>query len=165
MMKKAFLAFPLFGILIGCPPALNPLSNIADKLDVKVDEIEPHLRIQIPPNRSSLDITIHLSIESSASFALGAQSFSGTLGIEHQGATQAITNIKVSKGFDIPARGRASIPITLNLTYDDIKNSWEPINRAARDKSATWKLEGNLQATALGLSVNIPVRATKTTGF
>jgi hypothetical protein len=164
-MKKSLLAFPLIGILAGCPPGLNPLGNIAEKLDVKVDSIDPHLRLQIPLSRSSLDITINLSVQSSAPVNVIAQSFSGTLGLEQQGSTHPVTDIKISKKLEIPAKGRASIPISLSLKHDDVKNSWDAISRAAREKSATWKLDGKLHVESHGVSAQIPVHATKKTGM
>jgi len=164
-----FSALTLMLALTGCmkpsPERLiAEVDDIINQLSFQIEKLEPKLRVELPIDRSGLDVIIHLGIETPTDKPINAKSFFGKLEIEQGGESNILGDVKFSGGVSVPARSSGTVPITLQFKYDDIRNAWKPLANVALGHVAVWKLSGGLELTSGKNTYTVPVNLSTTTG-
>lgn len=164
-MNPRWLALPSLLLLVGCP-ALDPAQAYRDaarRLAFSLDRVEPTLRVAFPLERSRVGFRLTLGVDNPSDLHLKARSLGGELLLEHGGQVQRVGNVAFTQGLDLPARGRASLPVELSFTYEELKGAWGPLQKVLRSPhGAVWRLEGQAGLDVLGIPVTVPLRARKT---
>ena len=168
-MRNALLLSALALALTGCKTAtpeqlIAGIGSMISQLHIHIEKLEPKPRIEIPLERSGLDVVIHLGIENPMDIPINAKSFSGKLEIEQNRASNVLGDVNFGGAVSIPARGSGTIPITLQFNYNDIKNALSPVTNIVRGQTTVWKLSGRLGLSSARSTYTIPVNLSKTTG-
>ena len=168
-MRNALVISALALALAGCtqPSAerlIAEVGNVFSQLSFQIEKLEPKPRLEIPLDRSGLDVVIHLGIENPTDVSINAKSFFGKLEIEQGGATNVLGDVNFSGAVSIPARSTGTVPITLQFKYNDIKNAWKPVANVALGHAAVWKLSGGLELNSSKNTYTVPVNLSKATG-
>lgn len=166
-MRAPWLAVPALLLLVGCPQGLDPTAayrEAARKIRFSVERVEPSLQLALPLDQSRLVLRVTVGLENPTGTRLRARGFQGRLSLDDQGAGHPLGGVAFSQGIDLPAQGRATVPVDLAFTYRELKESWSPVSAAVKGRRATWRLEGNLDLEVMGFPFTVPVRASKGSG-
>lgn len=165
-MRAPWLALPALLLLVGCPQ-LDPTAayrEAAQKLRFSVDRVEPSLQLAWPLERSRLNLKLTLGVDNPTGTRFTARGFAGKLSLDEGGANHPLGDVGFNQGIDLPAQGRASVPVDLGFTYEQLKQAWSPISGAVKGHRGTWRVEGQLQLDVMGFPLSVPVRASKASG-
>ena len=168
-MRNALVLSALVLALTGCKTTtpeqlIAGVGSIISQLHIHIEKLEPKPRIEIPLDRSGLDVIIHLGVENPTDIPINAKSFIGKLEIEQSGASSVLGDVNFGGAVSIPARSSGTIPITLQFKYNDIKSAWKPVANVAMGQTTVWKLSGGLGFGSARSTYTIPVNLSKTTG-
>jgi len=170
-MRKAIYVSLAIALLAGCVPSFitnranRKMDEVMSKLIVKIDKIEPKLRTQLPVSQSGLDLKIDLAIENPTKEKINAQSLVAKLEITQLGEVQLLGDVTFNKPAKVPKNGKVVVPILLQFKYDDIRRSWKQVANIALGHQTTWRLVGDLEVKAFGLTHRKKVDISDTTGF
>jgi len=170
-MRKAIYLSLALGLLAGCVPSFmsdranKKMDEVMSKLIVKIDKIEPKLRTQLPVSQSGLDLKIDLSVENPTSEKINIRSLSTKLEVVQLGEVQLLGDVISNKPVVVPKNGKVIVPITLQFKYNDIRRSWKQVANIALGHQTTWRLVGDMDVKAFGLTHKKKVDLSETTGF
>jgi len=173
-MKKArfyFTLAALSGMVIGCQEFAGQGQTVAAAYEiarqlgynvgVSVESLNVRPRVEIPITRSGLDIDIVIGVQNPVDFQIRTQSFSGTVGIEQKGTSYVLGNVGSKNAVYILPKAKGTIPITMRLSYEDVKDAWTPISNVTLGQASVWKLNGTLEIEVAGTVVPVPIQYSK----
>jgi LEA14-like dessication related protein len=175
VMKKMMFYLAVAGVsamLVGCQELGGPAGTVATAAEiaqqlgfnfshVSVENLEVRPRIAIPVANSGVDVDLALVVQNPLNIQINTQSFSGALGLEQNGVAYSLGNVGTRKAAAIPPKTRGSVPLTLRLSYQDVKDSWAPITNAVSGQASVWKLNGTLEVNLGGTILPVPVSISK----
>ncbi len=166
MRRGLLLVIPALVFNLGCD-VLNPamaLRTAAQQLSFSIEKVEPSLHIAFPLEDSRLNLRLIVAVDNPTDVHFKATRMAGRISLSQEGVQQPIGHVSMGQGLDLPQKKRSTMPVDLSFTYRDLKDNWASINAAAKGAKGTWKLDGEMELTALGIPINLPIRASKSSG-
>lgn len=163
-LMRRFLAIAGLLSLCGCG-IVDPAESYraaAQQLHFTLERVEPKLEIAFPLDQSRIRFRFDLGVRNDSTLRLHARGLSCRLSLDSADKLNAIGDLGLPGGFDVPANGRATVPLDLALTYRDLQAVWRPVLDVVQNhKPATWKLDGTANLEALGIGFDVPIHSTK----
>ena len=166
-MRAPWLAVPALLLFVGCPKGLDPTAayrEAARQVRFSVERVEPSLKLALPLDQSRLVLRVTMGMENPTGTRLRARGFQGRISLDDQGSAHPLGGVGFNQGIDLPAQGRATVPVDLAFTYRELKDVWSPVSSAVKGRRATWRLDGTLELDVMGFPISVPVRASKGSG-
>lgn len=152
---------------LGCR-TLDPAEayrEAARNLTFRLDRVEPHFELALPLDRSRLRLRLRLGVENPSDVRLTARSLGGRLSLQVGQDTHDLGQVTFPAGVDLAPRGRSEVLADLAFDYAALRRAWGPLTDVLeRHAPATWRLEGQAEVQAYGLTLTLPLRATRESG-
>lgn len=162
-MRRGILLASLVA-LCGCG-IVDPVAAYraaAQQLHFSLERVETKLELAFPLDQSRIRFRFDLEVVNDSDLRLHARGLNCKLGLDTTGQISPIGDVGLPGGFDVPAKGKATVPLDLALTYRDIQSVWRPVMDVVQHhKAATWKLDGVANLEALGIGFDVPIHSTK----
>lgn len=166
MRRGLFILLPALICSLGCD-VINPgvaLRAAARQLSFSIERVEPSLHIAFPLEDSRLKLRIIVAVDNPTDVHFKATRMAGRISLTQEGAQLPIGHVNMGQGLDLPQNKRSTMPVDLSFSYGDLKENWPAINAAAKGQRGSWRLDGEMELTALGIPINLPIRASKSSG-
>lgn len=164
MMLRRTLALSSLLLMSGCA-VLDPVAAYraaAQQLHFALERVEPKLELEFPLDRSRVRFRFEVGVTNDSDLRLHARGLTGKLSLESDGELRPLGEVGLPNGFDVEAKGKATVPLDLALTYADVQSIWRPLmNVLQHHHEATWRLDGTANLEALGVGFNVPIRSSK----
>ncbi|MDE3246404.1 MAG: LEA type 2 family protein [Acidobacteriota bacterium] len=162
-MRHALIVASL-ALMCGCG-IVDPAETYraaARQLRFSLERVEPKVELAFPLNQSRIRFRFDIEVRNDSDLRLHARGLDCKLSLHSADQINAIGDVGLPGGFDVPAKGRASVPLELALTYRDLQTVWRPIMDVVQGhKAAAWKLDGTAKLEALGIGFDVPIHSTK----
>ena len=164
-MRRGLTLASLF-LMCGCG-IVDPVETYraaARRLHFSLERVEPKVELAFPLNQSRIRFRFDIEVGNDSDLRLHARGLDCRLSLHSADQISTIGDVGLPGGFDVPAKGKVSVPLELALTYQDIQAAWRPImDVVQRHKAAAWKLDGTAKLEALGIGFDVPIHSTKNT--
>lgn len=163
---RRLLTFTSVLLLSGCD-IVDPVAAYraaAQKLHFSLERVVPKVELAFPLDQSRIRFRFDLGVGNDSNMRLHARGLACKLSLHSAGKISTIGDVGLPGGFDVPANGKATVPLELALTYRDLQAVWRPIMDVVQHhQAAAWKLDGTAQLEALGIGFEVPIHSTKNT--
>ncbi len=163
---KRFMTIASLLLMCGCDivdPAVA-YRAAAQQLYFSLERVESNVELAFPLDQSRIRIRFELGVKNDSNLRLRARGLNCKLSLHSADQINTIGDVRLPGGFDVAAKGKATVPLELALTYRDIQAVWRPIMDVVQNhKAATWKLDGTANLEALGIGFDVPIHSTKHT--
>lgn len=152
-------------LLSACTPTEAQLRQAAELIQWRLLRVEPRLQLAFPLDRSRLELRLVMEATNPSPIALRARGLQGQILLDHQGRSHPIGTLNLDQGLDLPAGGRAEVPVQLSFTHKELSSAWQALSGSLGGGSEdVWRFEGRAHLQVLGVDFEIPVRARHSPG-
>ena len=164
-MLSRVLAISSLTLMSGCAVLVDPVTAYraaAQQLRFSLDRVEPKVELAFPLEQSRVRFRFEVGVMNDSDLRLHARGLQGLLSLDSEGQLRNLGEVSLPNGFDVEAKGRATVPLELALSYRDLQAIWRPLmDVVQRHHAAVWKLEGVAKLEALGIGFDVPIHSTK----
>jgi len=163
-MRLGWMALPMLVAATACNP-VKEYQDAARSLRFTLERVQPSLELAFPLNRSRVAFNVILGVDNPSTVPFRVFGFEGTLRMETTGKLQPLGQVGMGQPLDLPAGGRAELPVVLSFTYQDLADRWPELQAVLHGEAAgSWELKGVLHAEVHGLPLQLPVRTRRSFG-
>ncbi|MBL0313952.1 MAG: hypothetical protein IPP78_14885 [Holophagaceae bacterium] len=158
----------LAGLLLMCGCGIvDPVAayrEAAQQLHFSLERVEPKVELAFPLDQSRIRFRFDVGVGNDSNLRLHARGLNCKLSLHSADQVSSIGDVGLPGGFDVAAKGKATVPLELALTYRDLQAVWRPIMDVVQHhKAASWKLDGTANLEAMGIGFDVPIHSTKNT--
>ncbi len=158
----------LAGLLLMCGCGIvDPVAayrEAAQQLHFSLERVEPKVELAFPLDQSRIRFRFDVGVGNDSNLRLHARGLNCKLSLHSADQISSIGDVGLPGGFDVAAKGKATVPLELALTYRDLQAVWRPIMDVVQNhKAASWKLDGTANLEAMGIGFDVPIHSTKNT--
>jgi len=162
MRRILSLASLLFMCGCGIVDPMAAYRAAAQQLHFSLERVEPKVELAFPLEQSRIRFRFMMGVRNDSDLRLHARGLNCKLSLNSADQLSTIGDIGLPGGFDVAAKGNATVPLELALTYRDLQAVWRPVMDVVQQhKPATWKLDGTANLEALGIGFDVPIHSTK----
>ena len=163
-MRLGWMALPLLVATTACHP-VKDYQEAARSLRFTLERVQPNLELTFPLTRSRVTFNLILAVDNPSPVSFHVYGFEGALRMETTGKLQSVGQVGMGQPLDLPAGGRAELPVVLSFTYQDLADRWPELQAVLHGEAAgSWELKGVLHAEVHGLPLQLPVRTRRSFG-